>query len=133
MDEPGTGPFTSADIVDVFVYTVVLNLAIEYLPSVIGESFTISLLTAVMLKLTLEVVLVVKDRVKGRFKAATTTAGKIAGGLMLWLVLAGSKFLVLALEDLLFGDRVSLGGFLSVTGLIIVLLATREGVRRLLA
>jgi hypothetical protein len=46
-----------ADIIDVFVYVVVLNLAIEYLPAVISEGFTLSLLTAVLLKLALEVVL----------------------------------------------------------------------------
>ena len=122
-----------AHVVDVFVYVVVLNLAAEYVPQVITESFTISLLTAVMLKLVLEVVLVVKDRVKGTLKAATTPAGKAVGAVLLWVVLAGSKFVVLKLEDLIFGDAVSLGGFLSVTALIVVLLLARSGVRRLLA
>jgi hypothetical protein len=41
--------------------------------------------------------------------------GKVLLGLALWIVLAGSQFVVLALVDRLFGDRVSLGGFLSVT------------------
>lgn len=86
-----------AEIVDLFVYVVVLNLAIQYLPKVISESFTLSLLTAVLLKVALEVVLVV-----------------------LWLI------------DLAFGGSVSLGGFLPVTLLVVVLLASRAGVRRLL-
>ena len=60
----------AADIVDVFVYVVVLNLAIEYVPTVISETFTLSLLTAVLLKVVLEVVVRVKNRVKGRFKSA---------------------------------------------------------------
>lgn len=38
---------------------------------------------------------------------------------------------MLKLEDLLFGDAVSLGGFISVTPLIVVLLVSRAGVRRL--
>lgn len=45
-----------ADVVDVFVYVVVLNLAAEYVPLVITETFTLSLLTALLLKATLEVV-----------------------------------------------------------------------------
>jgi hypothetical protein len=118
--------------VDLFVYVVILNLAVEYIPSVITESFTVSLLTALLLKLTLEVVLAVKKRVAGRLKAASTPFGKIAGALLLWLVLIGSKFAVLTLEDLVFGDRVSLGGFFSVTGLIVALMLSRAGVRRLL-
>lgn len=121
------------DVVDVFVYVVVLNLAVEYLPAVITETFTVSLFTAVLLKVVLEVVVAGKDRVKARFKAATTPVGKVLAALLLWLLLVGSKFLVLELVALLFGDRVSLGGFFSVTALIIVLMLARAGVRRLLA
>lgn len=121
------------DVVDVFVYVVVLNLAVEYLPAVITETFTVSLFTAVLLKVVLEVVVAGKDRVKARFRAATTPVGKVLAALLLWLLLVGSKFLVLELVALLFGDRVSLGGFFSVTALIIVLMLARAGVRRLLA
>lgn len=121
-----------ADIVDVFVYVVVLNLAIEFVPSVISETFTLSLLTAILLKVVLEVVVRLKDRAKTRFKAAETPVAKLGAGLLLWLLLVGSKFAVLELVAALFGDYVSLGGFWSVTGLIIVLLLARAGVRRLL-
>ncbi len=120
------------DIVDVFVYVVVLNLAIEYVPTVISETFTLSLLTAVLLKAVLEVVVRIKNRVKGRFKAAETPLARLGAGVLLWLVLVGSKFVVLELIDLFFGDSVSLGGFWSVTGLILALLLARLGVRRLL-
>lgn len=122
-----------ADVVDVFVYVVVLNLAVEYLPAVISETFTLSLLTAVLLKVVLEVVVAFKERIKGRFRAATSPPGKVAALLMLWFLLVSSKFVVLEFVDLVFGDSVSLGGFWSVTGLIIVLLLARDGVRRFIA
>lgn len=125
-------PRLAAAIVDVFVYTVVLGLFVEYLPRVLSETFTLSLLTAVLLKVVLELVVAVKNRAKGRFAAADTPTGKIVAGLLLWLVLFGSKFLVLETVDLVFGDRVTLGGFFSVTLLILVLLVARAGVRRLL-
>lgn len=121
-----------ADVIDVLVYVVVLNLAAEYLPTVIAETFSLSLLTALLLKLTLEVVLRLKDRLKRRFKAATTAPARILAGLMLWLVMVGSKFVVLELVAVLFAGRVQLGGFFAVTGLIVVLLLARAGVRRLL-
>lgn len=127
------GRLQPADVVDVFVYVVVLNLAAEYLPLVITETFTLSLLTALLLKIVLELVVRVKDRIKGRFKAATSLPGKILAGLLLWLVLIGSKFVVLELVALLFVGRVQLGGFFAVTGLILVLLLVRTGVRHLLA
>jgi hypothetical protein len=140
---PGAGPAAGAghrrwlrdrpaDVVDVFVYVVVLNLAVEYLPSVISEGFTLSLLTAVLLKAALEVVLLLKGRVLGWMRTATTRRAKAAATAMLWVVAAGSKLVVLALVDLVFGEAVSLGGFVPVTLLVVALLASRAGVRRLL-
>jgi hypothetical protein len=123
---------TPVDLVDVFVYVVVLNLAIEYVPSVISETFTISLLTAVLLKLVLELVVVVKGRVLGRVRGGSTRTGKVVGAVSLWLVAVGSKFLVLELVDLVFRGSVELGGFIQVTLLILTLLACRGLVRRFL-
>jgi hypothetical protein len=125
-------PRYAAAIVDVFVYVVVLNLFVEYLPQVISETFTLSLLTAVLLKGVLEIVVAAKNRVKARFRAASTPTGKAVAAVMLWAVLFGSKFLVLEVVALVFGDRVSLGGFFSVTALILALLLSRTAVRRLL-
>jgi hypothetical protein len=121
-----------ADVIDVFVYVVVLNLAVEYVPSVISEGFTLSLLTALLLKIVLELVVLLKSRIVAGLRAANSRPVKVAIGLGFWVVAAGSKFVVLKLEDLLFGDAVSLGGFISVTLLIVVLLVSRAGVRRLL-
>lgn len=122
-----------SDVVDVFVYVVVLNLAVEYLPAVITESFSVSLLTAVLLKFVLEVVVAVKKRAVKRLRGAETVPGKLAAGLLLWAVVIGSKFVVLELVHLFFGDAVSLGGFVPVTLLIVTLLLSRAAVRRLLA
>ena len=125
-------PRIAAAIVDVFVYVVVLNLFVEYLPQVISETFTLSLLTAVLLKGVLEIVVAAKNRVKARFRQASTPMGKVVAAVLLWVVLFGSKFLVLEVVALVFRDRVSLGGFFSVTALILVLLVSRAVVRRLL-
>jgi hypothetical protein len=117
---------------DVFVYVVVLNLAVQYLPSVISETFTLSLLTAVLLKVALEAVLVLKSGILSRFHAATTRPGRVGAAALLWATAAGSKFVVLEMVDLVFGDAVSLGNFVSVTLLVVLLLVSRATVRRLL-
>ena len=116
-----------------FVYVVVLNLTVEYFPAVISETFTLSLLTAVLLKLSLEAVIILKGRALARFRGAITVRAKVLAAVLLWLVAAGSKFAVLGLVDLVFGDAVSLGGFVSVTLLVVSLLVSRAAVRRLLA
>src|SRR6476659_6700236 len=101
-DESGAlllNPRVAAAVVDVFVYVVVLNLFVEYFPKVLVESFILSLLTAVLLKVVLEVVLMIERPLKTRFRQAETGVGKAITGLLLWLVLVGSKFLILELVD----------------------------------
>ena len=121
-----------ADVFDVFVYVVVLNLAVEYFPAVISESFTLSLLTAALLRVTLELVLLLKGPDLARFRGATTRRARATSALMLWGLSAGSKLVVLWLIDITFGGAVSLGGFIPVALLVIALLVSRAGVRRLL-
>ena len=118
---------------DVFVYLVVLGVFSELFPRVISETFLLALLTAVLLKVVLELVLVVKKRVVARIRAAQTPVGRVVNALSLVLVMAGSKFLVLELTALAFGDFVQLGGFFSVTALILTLMLARAGMRYLLA
>lgn len=121
-----------ADVMDLFVYVVVLNLAIEYFAPVISETFTLSLLTAALLKITLEVVIILKGLVLARLRGARTRTAKTVSALMLWVVAAGSKFVVLWLIEIAFSGSVSLGGFVPVTLLVITLLMSRAAVRRLL-
>jgi len=128
-EQDGPSARVALTVVDLLVYVVVLNLFVEYLPQVLAESFTLSLLTAALLKGVLEVVVVGKDRMKARFRAAETPVGKVVAAVGLWAVAFGSKFLVLEAVDLVFGDRVSLGGFFSVSLLIVTLLLARAGVR----
>lgn len=56
----------------------------------------------------------------------------MVAAVLLWVVLFGSKFLVLEAVALVVDARVSLGGFLSLTLLILALLLSRAAVRRLL-
>jgi hypothetical protein len=111
---------------------VVLNLAIEYAPAVISESFTLSLLTAAVLKIALEVVIFLKGRILSRLRAADARRAKLSAAVSLWIVAAGSKLVMLELIDLVFGDAVDLGGFVPVTLLVAALLASRGAVRGLL-
>lgn len=117
-------------MVDVFVYTVVLGLFVQFFPEVISESFAMTLLTAVLLKLVLELVTWAKKSLVARLRARRGVR-RALNGLVLILVLPGSKFVVLELTALVFRGEVQLGGFFLVTALIIVLMLARGGTRRL--
>ena len=118
----------ATDLVDVFVYLVVLGAFIQLLPGVIAESFLLALLTAVVL----EVVLTVKKATVARLRGARTGATRAVNIATLVLLLPGSKFVVLELVALLFGDAVRLGGFWAVTLLVAVLTLARGLVRSVL-
>ena len=55
-------------VMDVLVYIVVLGLFVEYVPSVITESFIITIFTAVVLKLLIEAIARLEHRVGDWFK-----------------------------------------------------------------
>ena len=118
-------------VIDVFVYVVVLNLVAQYAPHVMTETFATSLLVALLLKVVLELVLMLKKLALRRVRGASGS-GRAVGVVTLLVLLPASKFVVLVLVDVVFGDAVSLGGFFAVTGLIILLMAARGGVRWLL-
>lgn len=105
MSRPGP-----LDVVDVFVYTVVLGLFVQFFPEVISESFAITLLTAVLLKLVLEVVTAAKKSLVARLRSRSGVRR--------------------ALNALVFRGEVQLGGFFLVTALIIVLMLARGATRR---
>ena len=122
----------ATDLVDVFVYLVVLGAFIQLLPGVIAESFLLALLTAVVLKIVLEVLLTVKKVTVARLHGARSGVARAVNIATLVLLLPGSKFVVLELIALFFGDAVKLGGFWAVTLLVAVLTLARGLVRALL-
>ena len=111
---------------DVLIYIIVLNLFVEYNPKIIIDSFTISIFTAILLKILLEIILQLEHKV-----AKALEAYRFLRIFFVWLILFGSKFLILEVVDLLFGEHVELGKFLDVIVLVIALMVAREIFQRI--
>ena len=111
---------------DVLVYIIVLNLFVEWVDGVVIDSFTISILTAVLLKVLLDLVIGVEQGVSAFFERREGTAAKLGQILAVWAILFGSKFVLLEVVDIVFGDDVELGGLVEVILLVIALMAARE-------
>lgn len=111
---------------DVLIYIIVLNLFVEYNYKIVIDSFTISIFTAILLKILLEIILKLEHRVSDAFKAY-----RILRILLVWLILFGSKFLILEIVDIVFGEHVELGKFLDVIVLVIALMVAREVFQRI--
>ncbi len=111
---------------DVLVYVVVLNLFVEFVYAVVIDSFTISILTAVLLKLLLDLIFRFEHLVSGFFKRRSGAVFRILELVAAWAILFLSKFLLLEIVDIVFGDEVELGGLLDIIALVIALMATRQ-------
>jgi hypothetical protein len=111
---------------DVLIYIIVLNLFVEYNPKIVIDSFTISIFTAILLKILLDIILQLEHKV-----SASLEAYKFLRIFFVWLILFGSKFLILEVVDILFGDHVELGKFLDVIILVITLMVAREVFQRI--
>ena len=116
---------------DVLVYIVVLNLFVEYAPAVIIESFSMSILTAVLMKLMLDVITRFEHRIVGFFRSKEGALFQVLGTVAFFTILAAGKLLILEVVDLVFGDAVELGHFVEVLVLILAMMATREIVQRI--
>ena len=116
---------------DVLVYTVVLNLFVEHLDNVVIDSFTISLLTAILLKILLDIVMRAEHAVKGFWGDKEGTLASILGAVSVMAILFFGKLLILEVVNVVFGDHVELGHFIDVVALVLALMITRELVHRL--
>ena len=111
---------------DVLIYTIVLNLFVEYVDAVVIDSFTISILTAVLLKVLLDIVMRFEHRVRGFFAGKEGAFYRVAGTLSLVAILFVGKLVILEVVNFVFGDHVELGHFIEVVALVLALMITRR-------
>ena len=100
---------------------VVLGLFDEYTDKVHVDSFSVMVLAAVLLQFLLKGTIAVEHWVASHFKGKAGGWMKFLRFFCAWLVLFGSKFVILEALDLAFGDSVQFEGVLhGIVWLIIV-------------
>jgi hypothetical protein len=100
---------------------VVLGLFDEYSDKVTVDGFSIMLLAAVLLQLLLKATIAVEHRVAHYFNSKSGGFWRFMRFFCAWLVLFGSKFVILEALTFAFGERVKFeGAFHGIVWLIIV-------------
>ena len=108
----------------ILIDLLVLNLFVEYSDNVSIDSFTTSLLAAVLLQVLLKLTIAVEHRVAAFFKARPGGLMKFLRFFFAWVVLFGSKFVILEAISFAFGDKVRFAGvFHGLVTLIVVVVA----------
>ena len=113
----------------------VLNLVDEYWSLVTVGSFTVSALAAVLLQLLLQATLALEHRVAAFFKSKSGGFAKFMRFFTAWLILFGSKFVMLGVLDFAFGDDLlftgPLHGVVAFIAVIVAMLVAEELVQRI--
>jgi hypothetical protein len=105
----------------ILIDLVVLNLFDEYSDKVFVDTFTTSMLAALVLQILLKLTIAVEHRVAQFFKARPGGFMTFMRWFSAWVVLFGSKFVILEAIVQLFGDNVRFEGrFHGIITLIIV-------------
>jgi len=91
---------------------VVLSLFAEYTEKVYVDTFTTALLAEIVLQLILQITIIAEHRVLARFEGKTGFAWKGLKYFTAWLILFGSKFVILEALSLFFGKDVHFNGVL---------------------
>jgi hypothetical protein len=107
-------------VLNVLVNVVVLNLFVEFADEVVIDSFVISVLTAVLLTAMLSVIVRFEHGIHHFF--FEKHSWRFAGVVAIWVALFGSKFLMLEVVNLVFGEHVSLGHLLEVILIVVAMM-----------
>ena len=100
---------------------VVLGLFADWTDKVIVESFSIGILAAVLLQVLLKLTIVVEHKALELFKGKAGVGWTSLKYFVAWLILFGSKFVILKALTVVFGDKVRFeGAWHGIVWLIIV-------------
>ena len=119
----------------ILIDLLVLNLFVEYSSKVSVDSFTTSLLAAILLQILLKVTIAIEHRVGAYFKSKPGKLMTFLRYFCAWLVLFGSKFVILEALSFAFGDKVRFEGrfhgLLTLIVVVVVMLVAEEVVVRI--
>ncbi len=119
----------------ILIDLVILNLFVEYSKKVFIDSFTTSLLAAIVLQVLLKLTIAVEHWVAGFFKSKPGGFNTFLRFFFAWLVLFGSKFVILEAISLAFGDKVRFdgrfNGIITLIVVIVVMLVVEEVIVRI--
>lgn len=122
-------------LIAVLIDLTVLNLFDEYWSQVTVDSFTISILAAVLLQVLLKATLALEHRVAAFFSSKQGAFNRFLRFFSAWLILFGSKFVMLGAVDLAFGDDVEfsgpLHGVVAFIVVVVVMLIAEEAIVRI--
>ncbi len=107
--------------VGTLLYAVVMGFYCDYTDILNTSSFSVLFLASFVMQVLTFATFWVKGRVSSWFKAREGKKYKVGRIIGMWLVLFLSKFVFLEVIDVIFGDSVSVSGFVGLMGIILTM------------
>ena len=129
---PPTPTFSKKQIVfreivfGTLVYAVVLGFFNDYTLVLETTSYSTTFFVAIVMEVLMYLTLILKHRVAAQFKHKPGAANKFGHIVGVWLVLFLSKFVFLAVIDVIFGDLVMISGFVGLLAIILTMTVAKE-------
>ena len=121
--------YTLAVLVDL----VVLNLFNQFWSKVQIDTFATSLLVAILLQVLLKLTLALEHRMADLMKRRGGRYATAKRVLVTWLILFGSKFVILGVINFVFGDSVLFGGVIPFIVVVVAVMLAELVVSRIYA
>ena len=119
----------------ILVDLVVINLFAQFWSRVTVDSFSTSLIAAVLLQVLLQATLTLEHRVAGWFASRDGALWTVGRYFCAWLILFGSKFIMLGAIDRILGEGVHFSGPMHGAGpfiwMVVAMLAAEEVITRI--
>ena len=113
-------------LIGTLLYSVVIGFFNDYTTMMHTGTYSVTFTVAIVLQLLTYLTLLLKKRVVAYYKTKAGTWVKSAMVFSVWLILFFSKFVFLAVIDVIFGENVEIRGFVSLLIIIIVMTLTQQ-------
>jgi hypothetical protein len=110
-------------LTEILVYLVVLNLFVEFVDTVVIDSFAVSLVTAILLWVMLRAIKGLERRAAAFFRGKKGIGARLLRYLSVWAILFTSKFVIIEVVALVTAGRAALGEFFAIVAIVLVLMA----------
>ena len=115
-------------VLGTLVYTVVLGFFNDYTTILHTNSYSTTFLVAFVLQILTYLTLLLKKRVASRFTHKTGFWSKTGLVLSVWAVLFLSKFVFLAVIEVLFRSYVDISGFIGLMVIIVIMTVAKQAI-----
>jgi hypothetical protein len=113
-------------VLGTLVYSVVLGFFNDYTSILDTKSYSTTFLVALVMQILTYLTLLLKQKIVVGFRPKTGSYYKAAMVISVWLVLFLSKFVFLAVIDVIFGDSVEISGFVGLIAIIVTMTIAKE-------